>query len=176
MSNTGHRFSAGVVRDLLTRVDGVRGSPGPASIPAEPNAFGAGSPAVAVTADVSPEVEDLLESEPLLAHLATCADGRPHVAPVWYRYEDGVVSVLTTGRKLANVRANPRVAISVQKDDRGHARWMVALLGTARVVEDEDATAAAARRINAKYGAGDTAWPENTLVRIDVGSATVRRY
>ena len=68
---------------------------------------------------VPAEVEALLTSEPLMAHLATCRDGRPHAAPVWYRYEDGVVELVTTGTKLRNLRANPRVALSIQKDEAG---------------------------------------------------------
>lgn len=125
---------------------------------------------------VPPEAEELLTSEPLMAHLATCSDDRPHVAPVWYDYRDGAMEVLTTGRKLANLRANPRAAVSVQKDDAGDAQWMVTLRGTATVVEDEDATREATRRINAKYGANPDAYGENVLVRIDVGSATYRTY
>ncbi|MFA9417287.1 pyridoxamine 5'-phosphate oxidase family protein [Natrinema sp. HArc-T2] len=125
---------------------------------------------------VPPEAERLLEDEPLMAHLGTCIDGRPHVAPVWYRYADEVVEIVTTGRKLANIRQNPRVALSVQNDETGQARWMVSLLGTATVIEAEDETAAARRRINEKYGAGPDAYAENTLVRIDVGSATYRMY
>lgn len=125
---------------------------------------------------VSPEAERLLESEPLMAHLGTCAEGRPHVAPVWYRYADGVVEIVTTGRKLANIRENPRVAISVQSDEAGHTQWMVSLLGTATVVDDESETAAARRRINEKYDAESDAYAENTLVRIEVGSATYQTY
>ncbi|WP_254545363.1 pyridoxamine 5'-phosphate oxidase family protein [Halomarina pelagica] len=125
---------------------------------------------------VPPEAAELLTSEPLMAHLATCRDGRPHVAPVWYRYADDAVEIVTSGRKLANVRANPRVALSVQKDDGGRARWMVSLLGTATVVEDDDEIAAATARINRKYGAEEDAWPENVLVRIDVGTASYRTY
>ena len=126
--------------------------------------------------DVPSEAERLLTSEPVIAHLATCVDGRPHVAPVWYHYVDGVVEVLTTGRKLANIRRNPRVALSIQKDVGGRTEWMVSLKGTATVVEDESAMRAATRRINAKYGADEGAWSENTLVRIEVGSATYRTY
>ncbi|MGM0591134.1 MAG: pyridoxamine 5'-phosphate oxidase family protein [Halobacteriota archaeon] len=121
-------------------------------------------------------VEELLTSEPVMAHLATCVDGRPHVAPVWYDYADGTIELLTTGRKLANVRANPRVALSIQKDDGGDPQWMVSLLGTATVVDDETATREATRRINRKYGAPESAWRENRLVRVDVGSATHRVY
>ncbi|ELZ22969.1 pyridoxamine 5'-phosphate oxidase-related FMN- binding protein, partial [Natrinema limicola JCM 13563] len=90
---------------------------------------------------VPPEAERLLEREPLMAHLGTCVEGRPHVAPVWYRYADGVVEIVTTGRKLANVRQNPRVSLSIQKAEAGQARWMVSLLGTATVIDDEDETA-----------------------------------
>ncbi|WP_136600943.1 pyridoxamine 5'-phosphate oxidase family protein [Salinigranum halophilum] len=127
---------------------------------------------------VPAEVERLLTSEPLMAHLATCREGRPHVAPVWYVYDGRAdrVELVTTGRKLANVRANPRVALSVQKDEGGHARWMVSLLGTAEVVDDEAATREATRRINAKYGASEDAWSENRLVRVSVGTASSRTY
>jgi len=120
--------------------------------------------------------EQLLTSEPLMAHFGTCADGRPHVAPVWFHYDDGTVEVLTGGRKLANVRRNPRVAISVQKDEGGRAEWMVSLRGTATVVEDEDARREAAARINPKYDADPDEYPENVLVRVEVGSASYQTY
>ncbi|ELY44673.1 pyridoxamine 5'-phosphate oxidase family protein [Natronorubrum sulfidifaciens] len=125
---------------------------------------------------VPPDAERRLESKPLMAHLATCLEGRPHVAPVWYRYEAGTVEIVTTGRKLANVRENPRVALSIQDDEAGATKWMVTLLGTATVVDDEDKTETARRRINEKYDAEPDAYAENTLVRIDVGSASYRTY
>jgi nitroimidazol reductase NimA-like FMN-containing flavoprotein (pyridoxamine 5'-phosphate oxidase superfamily) len=125
---------------------------------------------------VPPEVEELLTSEPLLAHLATCRENRPHVAPLWYRYEDGVVEVMTTGRKLENLRENPYVSLSVEKSVEGSAEWMVTMRGTATVVEDEAETERANRAINRKYGVSEDAWRDNTLVRIDVGSATYRTY
>lgn len=129
-----------------------------------------------MSAPITPDVERLLTSEPLMAHLATCSNERPHVAPVWYDYADGVVEVLTTGQKLRNIRENPRVALSMQKDEGGNAQWMVTLLGTATVVDDAEATRDAERRINAKYGADPDAWSGNTLVRIDVGTASSRTY
>ncbi|QSX00106.1 pyridoxamine 5'-phosphate oxidase family protein [Haloterrigena alkaliphila] len=127
---------------------------------------------------VPEEAERLLESEPVMAHLGTCVEGRPHVAPVWYRYvpEEEVVEIVTTGRKLANIRQNPRVSLSIQKDEAGKTRWMVSLLGTATVVDDPDETAAARRRINEKYDAEPAAYAENTLVQVAVGSASYRTY
>ena len=128
---------------------------------------------------VPADVESLLTDEPLVAHLATCHDGKPHAAPLWFRYAgDDVVEIMTTGRKLADIRQNPRVSLSIQTDEGGHPEWMVTLLGTATVVEDADANREANRQINRKYGADDPDdWlAENTLVRIDVGSATYRRY
>ena len=125
---------------------------------------------------VPAEVEALITSDPVVAHLATSVDDRPHVAPVWYRYEDGTIDVTTTGKKLANVRANPRVALSIEQDEGGRPEWTVTLRGTATVVEDPDRNREANRRINEKYGADPSAWSENTLVRIDVGSTNYRTY
>ncbi|WP_122089527.1 pyridoxamine 5'-phosphate oxidase family protein [Halalkalicoccus subterraneus] len=122
------------------------------------------------------EAEELIEGEPLMAHFATSHEDRPHVAPVWYRYESGTLSALITGRKLANVRRNPRVAASIEKSSGGSAEWMVTIRGTATVVEDEGATREALRAINPKYGADPDAWTGNTLVRVDVGSGTYRTY
>lgn len=125
---------------------------------------------------IPPEAERLLESEPLMAFLATSSGSRPHVAPVWYRYADGVVELVTTGRKLANLRENPYVSLAVQKAEGGLPEWTVTVLGTAEVVDDEAAARAANRRINEKYGVASDAWEENTLVRIAVGSASYRTY
>jgi len=125
---------------------------------------------------IPPEAEDLLTSEVLPAYLATSVEDRPHVAPVWYRYDEGTVEVMTTGQKLANLRRNPRVSLSVQHHDAGDSEWTVTLRGTATVVEDDDANREANRTINRKYGADPDAWQENTLVRIDVGSASYRTY
>lgn len=125
---------------------------------------------------VPAEAEELLTSEPLVAHLGTSHDDRPHVAPLWYNYREGTVEIATTGRKLANLRKNPRVALSVQKDEGGHPQWGVSIHGTATVVEDEGEARTILRRINRKYNAEDDAWSENTSVRIDVGNVEYWEY
>lgn len=127
-------------------------------------------------ADIPAGVSGRLTAEPRTAHLATCRDGRPHVAPVWYLYDDGVVRIVTGGRKLADIRDNPSVSLSVQEAERGQPEWTVTLRGTATVVEDAEEFAAVNRAINRKYGADEDAWEENTFVRIEVGSASLRAY
>ena len=129
-----------------------------------------------MSADVPDPVEGFLTSEPLAAFLGTSRDDRPHVAPLWYRYEDGIVEIATTGQKLENIRANPRVSLAVQKAEGGIPEWMVTLRGTATVVEDEAENREAIRRINRRYGVEEDDWEENTLVRIDVGSASYTDY
>jgi len=127
-------------------------------------------------AEVPTDVAELLTSEPLTAHIATCRDGRPHVAPVWYLYEDGDVWIVTSGRKLADIRVNPYVSLSIEKSERGLPEWTATLRGTASVVDDGDAFERVNERINRKYAVDGDAWDDNTLVRIDVGSANYRTY
>lgn len=126
--------------------------------------------------NVSERVEELLTSEPLVAYLSTCHDDKPHVAPLWYNYRDGTIEIATTGRKLVNIRNNPRVALSIQKDEGGHPDWGVTAYGTATVIDDEAEGREVLRRINRRYGVDDDAWSENTSVRIDIGSVEHWEY
>ncbi len=124
---------------------------------------------------VPAEVEDLISGARLSAHVATSVDDRPHVAPVWYRYEDGVLSFVTSGRKLENVRRNPRVAVSIERSDEEAVDWSVTLLGTATVVEEEARVAPVAERLFEKYDSDDD-YPFQPLVEVEVGSATASVY
>jgi PPOX class probable F420-dependent enzyme len=57
---------------------------------------------------------------PHVAHFASIRqDGTPHISPVWYRWEDGKVTVVSgdSAVKTRNVRQNPKVAISVATDE-----------------------------------------------------------
>jgi len=119
---------------------------------------------------------ELLTSGVHVAHFATSYEDRPHVAPVWYIYHDGAIEIVTTGKKLENIRRNPKVALSVQDADEGEANWGVTLRGTASVVDDEAENREIRRRIHDRYGADEDEWPENTAVRIDIGSASHWTY
>lgn len=145
---------------------------------------------------VPPAVESLIAGAPLSAHLATSADDRPHVAPVWYGYRDGVVYFMTGGRKLANVRRNPRVSLSIEEASGGDVAWNVTLLGTATVVDDPERIERASDWIYDAYDGDDgSVGPdeepderradggesaggeyEYALVEVEVGSASWNVY
>jgi len=144
---------------------------------------------------VPAEIEDLIAGAALSAHLATTVDDRPHVAPVWYGYDDGIVSTLTGGRKLENCRRNQRVAVSIERLREGDPVWMVAMQGTAEIVEDAGRIEAARERIFPKYRDRETDSHEadshetdggeddagsggssNALIEVSIGSATLQRY
>jgi PPOX class probable F420-dependent enzyme len=58
--------------------------------------------------------------EPNVAVLTSVgADGRPHAAPVWYFYDDGVFTISTdrNSKKHRNLQANPNVCLVIDKRD-----------------------------------------------------------
>lgn len=66
------------------------------------------------------EIGEFLAERGHLARIATVQpDGAPSVVPVWFIHEDG--KILITPRKhsafLANLRNDPRVAITIDEDD-----------------------------------------------------------
>lgn len=75
-----------------------------------------------------------------LAHLVTTnRDGSPHVSLAWTGLEDDeiVIGTLFDQRKLANVRREPRVAVSYQTDvtnDHGLREHLI-IEGRARITE-----------------------------------------
>ena len=124
---------------------------------------------------VPSEVERLIADANLSVHVATSVDDRPHVAPVWYLYDDGVVSFVTSGRKLRNLRKNPRVALSIEKVDEGGVEWTVSMLGTATVYDDPERVEPSQRRIDEKYD-NDTDYGFQPLVKVKIASATHTVY
>lgn len=57
--------------------------------------------------------------KPRIGRLATVrADGSPHIAPVWYRFEDGAFLVLTErgSQKHRNVERDARVEFCIDDD------------------------------------------------------------
>lgn len=101
------------------------------------------------------DVESRIKGAPVSAHLATTVEDRPHVAPVWYGYRDGVIYFMTGGKKLDNIRHNPRIALSIEAATESDVAWNVTLLGRATIREDPDRMDWASGWIYDKYNDTD---------------------
>jgi PPOX class probable F420-dependent enzyme len=98
------------------------------------------------------EQRQFLSAGTRTAKLATVgADGRPHVAPVWFVL-DGDTVIFTTGAntvKGRNLRRDPRVALSV--DDETPPFAFVLIEGTAEPVDGAPDLLEWATRLAARY-------------------------
>jgi PPOX class probable F420-dependent enzyme len=100
----------------------------------------------------NPESRAFLQEGARTAKIATVrADGRPHVAPVWFIL-DGDTIVFTTWHttvKAANIRRDNRIAICV--DDERPPYAFACIDGTAELSDDLDALKLWATKIAGKY-------------------------
>ena len=67
---------------------------------------------------------DAFLSQPLIAQLVTLrASGTPHVAPVWFLWDEGRAYVMADAGavKTRNIRRNPAVALCVSSPDRPYS-------------------------------------------------------
>ena len=92
------------------------------------------------------------------AVLATVrADGRPHVAPIWFDL-DGDVLIFTTGEstvKARNMRRDPRVSLCVDEEEPPF--HFVAIEGTAELSSGDPDLLYWATRIGGRYMGSDRA-------------------
>ena len=100
------------------------------------------------------EVRSFLTALPArTAKLATVrADGRPHIAPVWYDVDDDGSLVFNTGEstvKGRNMRREPRVSLCVD-DDRPPFSFVV-VEGVAEISDDLDEVRRWASRLGGRY-------------------------
>jgi PPOX class probable F420-dependent enzyme len=96
---------------------------------------------------------------PHTGKLATVrADGRPHLAPVWYEVDADGTIVFNTGEstvKGRNLRREPRVSFCV--DDERPPFGFVVIEGVAELSDDPDDLRLWAARIGARYMGADRA-------------------
>ncbi|HAA95091.1 MAG: TIGR03618 family F420-dependent PPOX class oxidoreductase [SAR202 cluster bacterium] len=82
------------------------------------------------------EIDELLH-QPMIAHLVTLhRDGRPHVAPVWFLWDEGRPLVMADAKalKVRNIRNNPAVAVSIATPERPLS--YVVMEGQAKITSD----------------------------------------
>lgn len=113
-----------------------------------------------------------------VARLATVTSGgRPHVVPccfvlagdvIWSAVDAKPKSTLAL-RRLANLRANPAVAVLVDHYDEDWSElWWVRLDGDGRVVETGPERDLALERLTAKYPQYRRSPPPGPVVAVDV--------
>ena len=106
----------------------------------------------------STEAREFLLERPRTAKLASVrADGRPHIAPIWFDL-DGDTLVFTTWYttvKAANIQRDPRVSLCV--DDEIPPFAYVVIEGTAMLSDDLDELRRWATRIAGRYMGADLA-------------------
>lgn len=78
----------------------------------------------------------LAEPGHLLRLATTDADGFPRLVPIWFVHRDGEILFTPRGPSifLANIRRDPRVALSIDEDPLPYRK--VTVQGTARIVRD----------------------------------------
>jgi PPOX class probable F420-dependent enzyme len=80
-------------------------------------------------------ISDRLASEPVIWLTTVSADGRPHSVPVWFGWDDPVITVFSQPRtaKVRRLRSNP--AVSVSLDTAVYGTDVVTGEGDARLVD-----------------------------------------
>jgi PPOX class probable F420-dependent enzyme len=128
---------------------------------------------------VTPEQARRRFADARVARLATVdADGRPHLVPMVFALAGGTIYSAvdakpkrsTSLRRLANIAANPRVAVLVDHyDDDWDALWWVRADGSGRILDAGEPEARdAIARLVARYCAYRARPPRGPVVAIDV--------
>jgi PPOX class probable F420-dependent enzyme len=99
------------------------------------------------------EVRAFLEEERTTCMCTMHPDGSIHAVAMWYGFVDGALTVETKAKsqKVQNLRRDPRVTFLVEAGEKYEELRGVEIVGTARVVEDEEALWAFGRSIWERY-------------------------
>lgn len=88
------------------------------------------------TPEITPVIAEFLTRR-VLGRLATASpDGQPHVVPVWFLWEDGVIwiSSYRSTRKVIDLERNPKCALVVDVEHAEDGLTAVMLEGRAELV------------------------------------------
>jgi PPOX class probable F420-dependent enzyme len=124
------------------------------------------------------EARELLASA-RVARLATCdADGQPHLVPITFAVEEDTILTAvdhkpkrtTRLRRLANIEANPRVAVLADHFEEDWSKlWWARADGLARVLEPEtEGHANTVAQLAARYRQYAERRPEGPAIEINV--------
>ena len=112
-----------------------------------------------------------------LARVATVRpDGRPHVVPVWYLWEDGCFYIETSRSavKADNLRSNPNIAITVDITEGGLRLRYVILEGQATLIENKATVKKLTERIYSRYVGVEAVQTPTLIEMLEVDNLIVR--
>jgi nitroimidazol reductase NimA-like FMN-containing flavoprotein (pyridoxamine 5'-phosphate oxidase superfamily) len=99
------------------------------------------------------ESENFLTKGRILRVASIGADGEPHIAPIWYAYENGKFYISTgpNSQKTRNIKTHNKVAFSVDVGEGFSDLKAVVGKGTARILTDDKFGEEVGKRILVKY-------------------------
>jgi PPOX class probable F420-dependent enzyme len=115
-----------------------------------------------------PDGYDDLLTRPLIGHLGTTrTDGAPSVTPMWFAWDGEVLRFTHTTyrKKLANIEAQPFIALSVVDPDSPY-RYLQARAKVESV--EADPTGAFYQELARRYGQSDPPPPKDAVDRVIV--------
>ncbi len=99
------------------------------------------------------EIDAFLAAGHTLEVATIGADGFPHLAPMWYRYEEGrlVFRSFTKSQKIVNLRRNPNLTVLLEDGKSYDELRGVMIKGTAHLITDREYVLGLYGRISADY-------------------------
>ncbi|HEX6290504.1 MAG TPA: TIGR03667 family PPOX class F420-dependent oxidoreductase [Herpetosiphonaceae bacterium] len=85
-------------------------------------------------------IAERLRTEPIIWLSTTRPDGRPHLVPVWFLWEDQTMLIFSKpdNQKIRNLRHNPSVMLALEAADQGED--VVLLEGRATLLDEPTST------------------------------------
>ncbi|TDE36350.1 TIGR03668 family PPOX class F420-dependent oxidoreductase [Actinomadura sp. 6K520] len=125
----------------------------------------------------APDARRLLEAVPVVRLATVGEDARPHLVPVTFAVHRGSVYTAVDHkpkstrdlRRLADIRANPRVALLADHyEDDWDRLWWVRVDGHANIVEDPAKMAEPVRLLAGRYPQYRDRPPEGPVIAITI--------
>mgnify|MGYP001355538568 CR=1 FL=1 len=114
--------------------------------------------------EIDPHVEQRLQTERNIWLVTVRADGRPHLAPIWFVWHAHKVYICTAAQsvKARNISTNPNVTLSLEDGDKP-----IVIEGPAKAIEQAEPAVVAA--FQSKYNWNITADREyDRVIEIEV--------
>ena len=99
------------------------------------------------------EIHEFLSNGHTLQVATIGADGFPHLAPMWYRFEEGkiVFRSFTKSQKMVNLRRNPNLTVLVEEGWSYDQLRGVMIKGTATLITDREYVLGLYGRVSSDY-------------------------